>query len=292
MLALTRHNITNYLQLMRADKPIGFYLVIWPALWSLWIAAEGMPDPLLIIVFIIGALLMRSAGCVINDFADRNIDGFIERTKQRPLATGLVTPKEAIQLFILLCVAAATLLLFTNRLTVLIAFVALLLAALYPFTKRFTHLPQVVLGMAFSCSIPMAFAAQTNTLPAIILPLYSAVMIWVIVYDTFYAMVDRDDDVIVGVKSTAILFGRYDRLITAFLQVIFIGLMIKIGLSLELGRIYYASICLSCVFFAYQQLLISHRDKNKYLAAFLNNNFVGLAIFFGLVADFAFYISI
>jgi len=292
MLALTRHNITNYLQLMRADKPIGFYLVIWPALWSLWIAAEGMPDPLLIIVFIIGALLMRSAGCVINDFADRNIDGFIERTKQRPLATGLVTPKEAIQLFILLCVAAATLLLFTNRLTVLIAFVALLLAALYPFTKRFTHLPQVVLGMAFSCSIPMAFAAQTNTLPAIILPLYSAVMIWVIVYDTFYAMVDRDDDVIVGVKSTAILFGRYDRLITAFLQVIFIGLMIKIGLSLELGRIYYASICLSSVFFAYQQLLISHRDKNKYLAAFLNNNFVGLAIFFGLVADFAFYISI
>jgi len=276
---------------MRVDKPIGSYLVIWPALWSLWIAAKGMPDPLLIIVFIIGAFLMRSAGCVINDYADRNIDGFIERTKQRPLATGLVTPKEAIQLFILLCVAAATLLLFTNRLTVLIAFVALLLAALYPFTKRFTHLPQVVLGMAFSCSIPMAFAAQTNTLPAIILPLYSAVMIWVIVYDTFYAMVDRDDDLIVGVKSTAILFGRYDRLITAFLQLIFIALMIKIGLLIELGRIYYGLICLVAVLFIYQQLLISHRDKNKYFAAFLNNNYVGLAIFFGIAADFAFYIS-
>ena len=292
MLALTPRNIPHYLQLMRVDKPIGSYLVIWPALWSLWIAAKGMPDPLLIIVFIMGALLMRSAGCVINDFADRNIDGFIERTKQRPLALGLVTPKEAIQLFILLCAAAALLLVFTNRLTVLLAFVALLLAALYPFTKRFTHLPQVVLGMAFSCSIPMAFAAQTNSLPALILPLYSAVMVWVIVYDTFYAMVDRDDDLIVGVKSTAILFGRYDRLITAFLQLIFIALMIKIGLLIELGRIYYGSICLVAVLFIYQQVLISHRDKNKYFAAFLNNNYVGFAIFFGIAADFAFYISL
>ena len=292
MLALTRRNISHYLQLMRVDKPIGSYLVIWPALWSLWIAAKGMPDPLLIIVFIMGAFLMRSAGCVINDFADRNIDALIERTKQRPLALGLVTPKEAIQLFILLCVAAATLLLFTNRLTALIAFVALLLAALYPFTKRFTHLPQVVLGMAFSCSIPMAFAAQTNTLPAIILPLYSAVMIWVIVYDTFYAMVDRDDDLIAGVKSTAILFGRYDRQITALLQFIFIALMIKIGLLLELGRIYYGAICMSAILFVYQQLLISHRDKNKYFIAFLNNNYVGLVIFLGLVADFAFHISL
>ena len=292
MLALTRRNISHYLQLMRIDKPIGSYLVIWPALWSLWIAAKGVPDPLLIIVFIMGAFLMRSAGCVINDFADRNIDTLIERTKQRPLALGLVTPKEAIQLFILLCTAAAFLLVFTNRLTVLLAFVALLLAALYPFTKRFTHLPQVVLGMAFSCSIPMAFAAQTNSLPAIILPLYSAVMVWVIVYDTFYAMVDRDDDLIAGVKSTAILFGRYDRQITALLQFIFIALMIKIGLLLELGRIYYGAICMSAILFVYQQLLISHRDKNKYFIAFLNNNYVGLVIFLGLVADFAFHISL
>ncbi|MFB1036807.1 MAG: 4-hydroxybenzoate octaprenyltransferase, partial [Sinobacterium sp.] len=276
----------------RVDKPIGSYLVIWPALWSLWIAAKGMPDLLLIIVFIMGAFLMRSAGCVINDFADRNIDTLIERTKQRPLALGLITPKEAIQLFILLCTAAAFLLVFTNRLTVLLAFVALLLAALYPFTKRFTHLPQVILGMAFSCSIPMAFAAQTNSLPAIILPLYSAVMVWVIVYDTFYAMVDRDDDLIAGVKSTAILFGRYDRQITALLQFIFIALMIKIGLLLELGRIYYGAICMSAILFAYQQLLISHRDKNKYFIAFLNNNYVGLVIFLGLVADFAFHISL
>jgi 4-hydroxybenzoate polyprenyltransferase len=251
-----------------------------------------MPDPLLVIIFIVGAFLMRSAGCVINDYADRNIDGFIERTKQRPLAAGLITPKEAIQLFILLCAAAALLLIFTNRLTVLLAFAALLLAALYPFTKRFTHLPQVVLGMAFSCSIPMAFAAQTNTLPAIILPLYSAVIVWVVAYDTFYAMVDRDDDLIAGVKSTAILFGRYDRLITSFLQCIFIALMIKIGLLLELGRIYYGAICLTALLFIYQQSLISQRDKNKYFKAFLNNNYVGLVIFIGFAADYAFYISL
>lgn len=292
MLVLTRRHIPHYLQLMRVDKPIGSYLVIWPALWSLWIAAKGMPDPLLVIIFIVGAFLMRSAGCVINDYADRNIDGFIERTKQRPLAAGLITPKEAIQLFILLCAAAALLLIFTNRLTVLLAFAALLLAALYPFTKRFTHLPQVVLGMAFSCSIPMAFAAQTNTLPAIILPLYSAVIVWVVAYDTFYAMVDRDDDLIAGVKSTAILFGRYDRLITSFLQCIFIALMIKIGLLLEIGRIYYGAICLTALLFIYQQSLISLRDKNKYFKAFLNNNYVGLVIFIGFAADYAFYISL
>ena len=235
---------------------------------------------------------MRSAGCVINDFADRNIDGHIERTKKRPLAAGLVTTKEAIQLFMLLCACAALLLLFTNSLTVLLAFVALLLAALYPFTKRFTHFPQVVLGMAFSCSIPMAFTAQTNTLPSIILPLYAAVVVWVVVYDTFYAMVDRDDDLKVGVKSTAVLFGRYDKLITAFLQTIFIALMIKTGLLLELGRIYFGAIAFTAVLFTHQQLLISQRDKNNCFNAFLNNNYVGLVIFIGLAADYAFYIAI
>lgn len=292
MLALTSRHLNHYLQLMRVDRPIGTYLVIWPALWSLWIAAKGIPDPLLIIVFIIGAFLMRSAGCVINDFADRNIDGHIERTKKRPLAAGLVTTKEAIQLFMLLCACAALLLLFTNPLTVLLAFVALLLAALYPFTKRFTHFPQVVLGMAFSCSIPMAFTAQTNTLPSIILPLYAAVVVWVVVYDTFYAMVDRDDDLKVGVKSTAVLFGRYDKLITAFLQTIFIALMIKTGLLLELGRIYFGAIAFTAVLFTHQQLLISQRDKNNCFNAFLNNNYVGLVIFIGLAADYAFYIAI
>ena len=292
MLALTPRNISHYLQLMRVDRPIGTYLVIWPALWSLWIAAEGMPNPLLIIVFIAGAFLMRSAGCVINDFADRHIDGHIERTKNRPLAAGLVTASEAIQLFILLCACAALLLFFTNRLTVLLAVVALLLAALYPFTKRFTHLPQVFLGMAFSCSIPMAFAAQTNTLPEIIIPLYVAVVVWVIVYDTFYAMVDREDDLKIGVKSTAILFGRYEKLITTTLQIIFIALIIKIGLLIELGRIYYGSVVVTALFFIHQQQLISQREKNKCFRAFLNNNYVGMAIFIGIAADYAFYIAI
>lgn len=292
MLALTPRNISHYLQLMRVDRPIGTYLVIWPALWSLWIAAEGMPNPLLIIVFIAGAFLMRSAGCVINDFADRHIDGHIERTQNRPLAAGLVTATEAIQLFILLCACAALLLFFTNRLTVLLAVVALLLAALYPFTKRFTHLPQVFLGMAFSCSIPMAFAAQTNTLPEIIIPLYAAVVVWVIVYDTFYAMVDREDDLKIGVKSTAILFGRYEKLITTALQIIFIALIIKIGLLIELGRIYYGSVVVTVLFFIYQQQLISQREKNKCFRAFLNNNYVGMAIFIGIAADYAFYIAI
>lgn len=292
MLALTPRNISHYLQLMRVDRPIGTYLVIWPALWSLWIAAEGMPNPLLIIVFIAGAFLMRSAGCVINDFADRHIDGHIERTKNRPLAAGLVTASEAIQLFILLCACAALLLFFTNRLTVLLAVVALLLAALYPFTKRFTHLPQVFLGMAFSCSIPMAFAAQTNTLPEIIIPLYVAVVVWVIVYDTFYAMVDREDDLKIGVKSTAILFGRYEKLITTTLQIIFIALIIKIGLLIELGRIYYGSVVVTALFFIHQQQLISQREKNKCFRAFLNNNYVGMAIFIGIAADYAFYIAL
>lgn len=292
MLALTTQNIRHYLQLMRADRPIGTYLVAWPALWSLWIAAQGMPDPLLIIIFIAGAFLMRSAGCVINDFADRNIDGHIERTKQRPLVVGLVTPREAIQLFIVLCLCAALLLIFTNRLTALLAFGALLLAALYPLTKRVTHFPQVILGMAFSCSIPMAFAAQTHSLPSIILPLYAAVVVWVIVYDTFYAMVDRDDDINIGVKSTAVLFGRYDKLITALLQIIFLGLMIKTGLLLELGRIYFSAIAITAVLFIHQQSLISRREKNNCFTAFLNNNYVGLVIFIGLAADYACYIPL
>lgn len=292
MLALTSQNINHYLKLMRTDRPIGTYLVVWPALWSLWIAAEGMPNPLLIIVFIIGGFLMRSAGCVINDFADRNIDGHIERTKKRPLAAGLISATEAMQLFILLCIFAALLLLLTNTLTFLLALAALLLAALYPFTKRFTHFPQIVLGMAFSCSIPMAFAAQTNSLPPIILPLYAAVVVWVVVYDTFYAMIDRDDDLKVGVKSTAVFFGRYDKLITACLQIVFIALMIKIGLLLTLGRIYFGAIVFTSVLFIHQQLLISQRDKNNCFNAFLNNNYVGLIIFIGLVADYAFYIAL
>ncbi len=287
MLALNSRNIKHYAGLMRVDKPIGSYLVAWPALWSLWIAAKGVPDFLLIVVFVLGAFLMRSAGCVINDFADRDIDAHIERTKQRPLAIGAVTATEAIQLFVLLCLSAACLLFFTNQLTLLLSFGAVMLAALYPFTKRFTQLPQVVLGMAFSFAIPMAFAAQTNDIPFIVLPLYIAVVIWVVAYDTFYAMVDREDDLKIGVKSTAILFGRFDKLITGLLQSAFVVLMLVIGDELMLGRMYFAGIFLVIGLFIYQQWLIKDREKDKCFSAFLNNNYVGLLIFIALVADYA-----
>ena len=272
---------------MRIDRPIGTYLVMWPALWSLWLAAKGVPDIHLLLVFISGAFLMRSAGCVINDFADRHIDGHVQRTQHRPLATAVITSKEALQLFILLCLSAAALLLFTNALTASYALLAFLLATLYPFTKRFTQLPQVILGMAFSCSIPMAFAAQTNNVPLVALALYFAVISWVVAYDTFYAMVDREDDIKINVKSTAILFGRYDRIITALLQLIFLALLILIGHQQALGTIYFSSLLIISGLFLYQQYLIKDRSPSACFEAFLNNNFVGMAVFIGIAADLA-----
>lgn len=287
MFALTSKNLNHYFALMRIDRPIGTYLVMWPALWSLWLAAKGVPDIRLLLVFISGAFLMRSAGCVINDFADRHIDGHVQRTQHRPLATAVITSKEALQLFILLCLSAAALLLFTNALTASYAVLAFLLATLYPFTKRFTQLPQVILGMAFSCSIPMAFAAQTNNVPLVALALYFAVISWVVAYDTFYAMVDREDDIKINVKSTAILFGRHDRIITALLQLIFLALLILVGHQQALGTIYFSSLLIISGLFLYQQYLIKDRNPVACFKAFLNNNFVGMAVFIGIAADFA-----
>ena len=287
MFALTSKNLNHYFALMRIDRPIGTYLVMWPALWSLWLAAKGMPDIRLLLVFISGAFLMRSAGCVINDFADQQIDAYVKRTQHRPLATAAITNKEALQLFILLCLSAAALLLFTNALTASYAVLAFLLATLYPFTKRFTQLPQVILGMAFSCSIPMAFAAQTNNVPLVALALYFAVISWVVAYDTFYAMVDREDDIKINVKSTAILFGRHDRIITALLQLIFLVLLILIGHQQTLGDIYFLSLFIILGLFLYQQYLIKDRNPAACFKAFLNNNFVGMAVFIGIAADLA-----
>ncbi|MDG2472326.1 MAG: 4-hydroxybenzoate octaprenyltransferase [Pseudomonadales bacterium] len=287
MLALTSKNLSHYSALMRIDRPIGTYLVMWPALWSLWLAAEGVPDLSLLLVFISGAFLMRSAGCVINDFADRRIDGHVQRTQNRPLVTAVINSAEALQLFILLCLSAAVLLLFTNTLTAGYAVLAFLLATLYPFTKRFTQLPQVILGMAFSCSIPMAFAAQTNNVPLVALALYFAVIFWVVAYDTFYAMVDREDDLKINVKSTAILFGRYDRIITALLQLLFLALLALIGYQQTLGNIYYSSLLIISGLFLYQQYLIKDRAPAACFKAFLNNNLVGLIVFIGIVADLA-----
>ncbi|MDX1397917.1 MAG: 4-hydroxybenzoate octaprenyltransferase, partial [Oceanospirillum sp.] len=220
--ALTQHlqqQFPHYIKLMRIDRPIGTYLLLWPTLWALWIAAEGIPDWDVLVIFVLGVISMRAAGCVINDFADRKIDGHVERTKERPLATGDVTAKEAIGLFIVLGLISFGLVLMTNPLTILLSLGGIMLAFMYPFMKRYTHLPQVVLGAAFSWAIPMAYAAQTNSVPVEAWLLFAAKLLWTVAYDTQYAMVDRNDDVKIGVKSTAILFGELDRHIIALLQI-------------------------------------------------------------------------
>ncbi len=285
MATITRR-IPDFLQLMRFDRPIGTFLVLWPTLWSLWLAAKGVPDHDVLTIFIFGVIVMRAAGCVINDYADRHIDGSVSRTKDRPIVTGKVSAREALVLFIILCAIAFTLILFTNKLTILLSFGALLLAASYPFMKRYTYLPQVVLGAAFAWSIPMAFAAQTNQLPLDIWLVYISTVLWVIAYDTFYAMVDKKDDLVIGVKSTAILFGSQDRVITASLQALMIVTMLVVGNKFELGQFYYAGIIIAAGLFIYQQYLIRDRNREKCFKAFLNNNWVGAAIFAGLLLDF------
>ena len=276
----------EYVRLARLDKPIGIFLVLWPTLWALWLAAEGLPSLDVLLIFIAGAVLMRSAGCVINDFADRKIDGHVERTKERPLVSGKITPKNALIFFSILCIGAFILVLQTNELTIYLSFGALALAAVYPFMKRYTYLPQVVLGAAFAWSVPMAYAAQSNELPTIIWLIYTATVLWTVAYDTMYAMVDREDDIKIGVKSTAILFGTADRAIIACLQVMVILTLCIIGEQAKLGQFYLLSVVVAAVLFVYQQHLIRHRYREQCFQAFLNNNWVGLVIFVGLVLDF------
>ena len=275
------------LQLIRFDKPIGTLLLLWPTLWALWIAADGMPDWDLLIIFTLGTFLMRSAGCVINDLADRHWDGDVGRTSQRPLVTGAVSATEARLLFIGLLAAAFVLVLFTNPLTVKLSFIAVALASTYPFMKRYTNLPQVVLGAAFSWSIPMAFAAQTGDLPANLWLLYLANLLWTMAYDTKYAMVDREDDLTVGIKSTAILFGQHDRLIIGLLQTTFLILMVIAGDRFSLHMPYYAALVGAAALCVYHQYLIRERERDACFKAFLHNNWVGAVIFEGLVLNFA-----
>ena len=285
MASLTWQNRSVYLELMRVDRPIGTYLVAWPALWALMLASGGKPDLLLVVVFCAGAFLMRSAGCVINDYADRHWDAKVKRTKNRPFAEKRVNETEALQLFFLLCLCAAGLLVFTNSLTLLWSLGAVALAAIYPFTKRFIYIPQLILGMAFAWAIPMAFAAQANEVPLSTWILYAAVITWVIAYDTFYAMVDRDDDIKAGIKSSAILFGQHDRLITAILQIAFICLLVWIGLIFSQSCFYYAGVVAAATLLVYQQWIIRERDKEQCFKAFLNNHYVGMCVFAGLVGD-------
>ena len=281
-----KKQLPDYLALIRFNRPIGTYLLLWPCLWSLWIASEGVPSFKLLVVFIMGTFLMRSAGCVINDFADRNIDGYVRRTVNRPLATGRLSSQQALIFFSLLCAVAFGLVLLTNLLTIILSFAALLLATCYPFMKRYTHLPQVVLGAAFSMSIPMAFSAVTNGLPQPLWLLYIASLLWIVVYDTFYAMVDREDDLKIGVKSTAILFAEDDKRITGLLQVSVIFVMVLAGAQFQLGYWFYLSLVVASGLFIYQQMLIKNRQRENCLNAFLNNNYVGLVIFIGILINY------
>lgn len=279
--------LERYIRLTRINRPIGIFLVLWPALWSLWLAAEGWPDVKLIIIFTLGCVMMRSAGCVINDFADRRFDGKVQRTRQRPLATGEVKPMQALMLFAVLSILSFGLTLMTNALTIKLALIGVLLAVIYPFTKRFTHLPQIFLGAAFAWAVPMAFAAQAGTVPASAWLVYVLVVLWAVIYDTFYAMVDRDDDLKVGIRSTAILFGELDRVMTGALQAMMLLGLVLVGGRFELGAVYYVSVAVAGALFVYQQYLIRNRAKDSCFKAFLNNNWVGLAIFCGIVIDYA-----
>lgn len=280
-----------YARLMRLDKPIGFFLLLWPVLWSLWLAAKGAPSLANLVIFSLGALVMRSAGCVINDFADRKIDGAVSRTKLRPLVLGHVSSKEALGLFVGLCLLALVLVSLTNRLTLYLSVGALALATSYPFMKRYTYLPQVVLGAAFAWSIPMAFAAETGSVPPQAWLVYTAVVMWTTAYDTFYGMVDREEDIKIGVKSTAILFAEQDRTMTGLLQGLFLLTLWMVGHKMGLGWPYYGGLVVAGLLCAYQQWLIRHREPAACFRAFLHNNWVGMAIFLGLVAQFALVIK-
>ncbi len=281
-----KHRLTAYIHLMRADKPIGTYLLLWPTLWALWIAAEGVPSLDLLLIFCLGVFLTRSAGCVINDFADRHIDGHVKRTHQRPLPSGRVTEREAIGLFVGLMLAAFLLVLLTNRMTILMSFGGLALAFIYPFMKRYTHLPQLVLGAAFGWAIPMAFTAIQEQIPLTAWLLYAAKLLWTVAYDTQYAMVDRDDDLRIGVKSTAVLFDRFDKLMIGLLQLAALGTLVWVGLLEQMGLWYYLGLVAALGFFVYQQGLIRHRERMPCFRAFLNNHYAELAVLSGIILDY------
>ncbi len=279
--------LKRYALLIRLHRPIGILLLLWPTLWSLWIAAEGVPPWGMVVVFTLGVAIMRSAGCAINDYADRGFDGHVARTEDRPIASGLIQPREAIGVFLVLSLMAASLLIFLNWPTRYLSLVALALTALYPFMKRYTYLPQVVLGAAFGWAVPMVFMALTESLPLITWVIFLSTLIWALIYDTQYAMVDREDDLKIGVKSTAILFGRHDNLIVGLLQGVMIGLLVLIGLMSDRGLIYFLGIAAAAMLFLYQQWLTRDRDPKACFQAFLNNNRFGLVVFAGLVLDYA-----
>lgn len=280
--------LRNYGRLMRVDRPIGFWLLLWPTLWALWLAGEGHPDQGLFVVFVVGVFVMRSAGCVLNDYVDRNIDPYVERTRSRPIASGAVTPLEGLTLFVALALIAIGLATMLNRQAQLLAVVAGGLTVVYPFVKRFVSIPQFILGAAFGWAAPMAFAAQTGEIPQLAWIVFGAALIWAVVYDTFYAMVDRDDDRRIGVKSTAILFGDTDLFVVAGLQLVMLTALVFVGLRAELGFWYYLSLVAAAGLMAYHQWLARRRDPEGCFRAFLHNHYIGLVVFIGIVLHYSF----
>ncbi|CAI1999123.1 4-hydroxybenzoate octaprenyltransferase [Serratia fonticola] len=275
-----------YCHLMRIDKPIGTLLLLWPTLWALWLAGGKVPSPSVLLVFVLGVFLMRAAGCVVNDYADRAFDGHVKRTAGRPMPSGRVSEKEAKILFVSLVLVSFALVLTLNAMTIWLSLAALALAWVYPFMKRVTNLPQVVLGAAFGWSIPMAYAAVSESLPLSCWLLFLANICWTVAYDTLYAMVDRDDDLKIGIKSTAVLFGRHDKLIVGLLQFATLLLMWWVGYLMQLGGAFYWSLLLAGALFIHQQKQVAGRDRDACFRAFLNNNYVGLVLFIGIALSY------
>jgi 4-hydroxybenzoate polyprenyltransferase len=284
---LWRRKLALYWQLVRGDRPIGWLLLLWPTWWGLWLAAEGVPPLWTLVVFSLGVWLTRSAGCVINDYADRWLDPHVERTKDRPLATGAVRGREALVVFAVLMLVAFALVLTLNRLTAMLSVVGVVLAASYPYLKRYTHFPQVYLGLAFGWGIPMAFAAVRGEVPALAWLLYIANILWATAYDTWYAMVDREDDLRMGSKSTAILFGELDLVAQGVLYALFLSALVLVGQRAELGLYWWIGVGIATALIAYEFVLTRDRTRSGCFRAFLHNHWVGAAVFAGLAADYA-----
>ena len=283
MIALAE--LRDYAYLMRLHRPIGIWLLMWPMLWALWLAAGGLPDLRVLVIMLAGTVLMRSAGCIINDFADRDFDPHVRRTRDRPLAARRIAPQSALLLFAALIAAAFLLVLQLDRFTILLSFAGAGLAISYPFFKRFFPAPQFYLGVAFGWAVPMAFAAQTGSIPRLGWLLLLIAILWAAIYDTLYAMVDRDDDVALGLKSTALLFGDMDRVMIAAMQGLMLFGLVLVGRNAQLGNWYWSSLVVAAALFAYQQWLAKDRDRDRCFRAFLNNHYVGMAIFIGIAAE-------
>lgn len=282
------NQLLNYAQLMRLDKPIGIWLLLWPTLWALWLAGKGHPNTTVFIVFMLGVIIMRSAGCVLNDFADRKIDPYVERTRTRPIASGVVAPMAALTLFVALALIAIGLATMLNRQAQVLAVIAAILTIVYPFIKRFTSIPQFILGAAFGWTVPMAFAAQTEQTPPLAWLVFGTALIWAIIYDTFYAMADREDDLKLGVKSTAILFGDADLCIIGGLQILMLVALVFIGNMAELSAWYYTSIVITGILMIYHQWIARDRHSSSCFNAFLHNQYIGMTMFIGIVLHYAF----